>query len=341
MNVKKIRTIIISRTDAIGDVVLTLPMASIIKTILGNDVKVLFFGRTYTYPVISCSSSVDGFINYDTFLGFDKKGQVDFLKAYNADVIIHVFPRINIAMAAKKAGIGERIGTTNRIYHWFSCNTLVALKRKNSSLHEAQLNVQLLKPLGHSGKISLSEINTQYHLNKLPEFSKNNSSLLSADKFKLVIHPKSNTSAREWDINNYRDLIRFLPDKKFQFIITGGKNEEALINEWVKKLPTHVVNLSGKLDLEELIALLNTCDGIVAASTGPLHIAAALGKFALGIFPPIRPISPVRWAPIGKKAEYLVIEKKCSDCRNDPNQCHCINEITPTMVEQKILQWIK
>lgn len=341
MNIKKIRTIIISRTDAIGDVVLTIPMASLIKTILGNDIKVLFFGRTYTYPVISCSNSIDGFINYDTFLAFDKKGQVDFIKAYNADVIIHVFPRINIAMAAKKAGIVERIGTTSRLYHWFLCNNLVALKRKNSSFHEAQLNVRLLKPLGHSGKISLSEIKNQYHLNNLPELSKKNSTLLSADKFKLVIHPKSNASAREWDINNYQDLIRFLPDKNFQFIITGGKNEEALINDWVKKLPSHVVNLSGKLNLEELIALLNNCDGIIAASTGPLHIAAALGKFALGIFPPIRPLSPMRWAPIGKKAEYLVIEKICSDCRNAPNKCHCINEITPNMVEQKILHWIK
>lgn len=341
MNVKKLRTIIISRTDAIGDVVLTLPMASIIKTILGNDVKVLFFGRTYTYPVISCCDSIDGFINYDTFLGFDKKGQVDFLKGYNADAIIHVFPRRNIAMAAKKAEIGERIGTTNRLYHWFSCNKLVALKRKNTSFHEAQLNIRLLKPLGHSGKISLSEITNQYHFNNLPELSKKNSSLLSTDKFKLVIHPKSNTSAREWDINNYLDLIRYLPDKKFQFIITGGKNEEALINEWVKKLPSHVVNLSGKLNLEELIALLNTCDGIIAASTGPLHIAAALGKFALGIFPPIRPMSPVRWAPLGKKAVYLVIDKKCSDCRNAPDKCHCINDITPNMVEKQILQWIK
>ena len=341
MSIKKLRTIIISRTDAIGDVVLTLPMASIIKTILGNDVKVLFFGRTYTYPVISCCDSIDGFINYDTFLGFDKKGQVDFLKGYNADAIIHVFPRSNIAMAAKKAEIGERIGTTNRLYHWFSCNKLVALKRKNTSFHEAQLNIRLLKPLGHSGKISLSEIINQYHFNNLPELSKKNSSLLSTDKFKLVIHPKSNTSAREWNINNFHDLIRYLPDKKFQFIITGGKNEEALINEWVKKLPSHVVNLSGKLNLEELIALLNTCDGIIAASTGPLHIAAALGKFALGIFPPIRPMSPVRWAPLGKKAGYLAIDKKCSDCRNAPDKCHCINDITPNMVEKQILQWIK
>ncbi len=341
MNGKIIRTIIISRTDSIGDVVLTLPMASLIKAILGKDVNVIFFGRTYTYPVISCCDSVDRFINYDTFLGFDKKDQVDFLKECNADAIIHVFPRSNIAMASKSAGIRERIGTTNRLFHWLTCNRLVKLSRKNSILHEAQLNVKLLKPLGHSGNISLSEIQDLYHLNKISELPDKIFDLLSPEKFRLVIHPKSNASGREWNIDYYRDMIRFLPDKKFQFIISGGKNEEAFINEWMKKLPLHVVNLAGKLSLEEMIALLNSCHGIIAASTGPLHIAAALGKFTLGIFPPIRPMNPTRWAPIGKKAGYLVSPKECSDCKNVPDKCHCINDITAHMAEQHILQWIK
>jgi len=136
-------------------------------------------------------------------------------------------------------------------------------------------------------------------------------------------------------------LIRFLPDKKFQFILTGGKNEEAFIDEWRKLLPTNVLNLAGKLSLEELISLLNVCDGIVAASTGPLHIASAIGKYALGIFPPIRPMNPSRWAPVGDKAEFLVSAKNCSDCRNNPQSCHCINDISPTTVEERILHWIK
>ena len=341
MNENKIRSIIISRTDAIGDVVLTLPMAALIKKILGDDVKVIFFGRTYTYPVISCCSSVDSFINYDTFEKFDSSGRTNFLNELNADAIIHVYPRSSVATAARNAGIPLRIGTTNRFYHWLTCNKLVRLSRKNSALHEAQLNVKLLRPLGHSGKISLPEINNLFHLNKIQELSENISSLLSTEKFRLVIHPKSHSSGREWNIDYYRDLIRFLPDNKFQFIVTGGENEKDFIDEWIKKLPSHIVNLAGKLSLEELISLLNSCDGIVAASTGPLHIAAALGKYTLGIFPPIRPMNPTRWAPLGNKAGYLVSQKECSDCRTIPEKCHCINDVSPQMAEQFILKWIK
>jgi heptosyltransferase III len=338
---KKIKRVIISRTDAIGDVVLTLPLATLIKQLLGKETEVFFFGKTYTAPVINSSDSVNHFINYDTFEKLDTHAQAEFLKVINADVIIHVFPRGNIASAAKAAGIEQRIGTTNRIYHWFTCNRLVKLSRKNSTLHEAQLNVKLLKPLKHSGTISIDEIPFLYQLNKIQKLPEKYSDLLSKDKFRLIFHPKSHASAREWKLENFHDLIRFLPANKFQFIITGSKNEEEVLTEWKKILPATVINLAGKLTLDELIALINSCDGLVAASTGPLHIAAALGKNVLGLYPPIRPMDPGRWAPLGKKSEFLVMQKNCSECRAIPEKCHCMNDITSQMAEERILKWVR
>lgn len=341
MNKKGIQTIIISRTDAIGDVVLTFPLVTMVKKIPGENIKIIFFGKTYTQPVINCCDSIDHFINYETFRDFSKQAQADFLKECNADAIIHVFPRKDIAVAAKKARIPLRIGTTNRFYHWLACNRLVMLSRKNSSLHEAELNMKLLKPLSSFTDISLKEIPSLYNFKNKYDLPENISKLLSPEKFRLIIHPKSNASAREWKADHYQDLIRFLPDKNFQVIITGGIAEESFISDWAKKLPTSVLNLVGKLSLEDFIALINVCDGIVAASTGPLHIAAALSKYSLGIFPPIRPMHPGRWAPVGLKAEYLVSKKDCSDCRNAPQLCHCINDISPDMVYNQIVQWVK
>ena len=215
------------------------------------------------------------------------------------------------------------------------------LSRKNSSLHEAELNMKLLKPLGSFIDISLKEIPSLYNFKNKYDLPENISELLSPEKFRLIIHPKSNASAREWKADHYQDLIRFLSYKNFQVIITGGIAEESFISDWAKKLPANVLNLAGKLSLEDLIALINACDGIVAASTGPLHIAAALCKYSLGIFPPIRPMHPGRWAPVGLKAEYLVSKKVCSDCRNAPQLCHCINDISTDMVYNQIVQWVK
>jgi heptosyltransferase-3 len=139
--------LLISRTDAIGDVVLTLPMAGYLKSLYPNA-RVSFLGRTYTGPVIKCNPYVDEFIDYTELLKLGGQQQQDYLRSKNIDAVIHVFPNKHVAVLAKQAGIKIRIGTTNRLFHWHTCNKLVRLSRKNSDLHEAQLNLALLRPLG-------------------------------------------------------------------------------------------------------------------------------------------------------------------------------------------------
>ena len=72
----------------------------------------------------------------------------------------------------------------------------------------------------------------------------------------------------------------------------------------------------------------------------PSHISAALGKYALGIFPPIRPMDPGRWAPVGYKSDFLVAAKSCSECKSVPENCYCINEVSPEMVSKRVIQWL-
>jgi ADP-heptose:LPS heptosyltransferase len=63
--------------------------------------------------------------------------------------------------------------------------------------------------------------------------------------------------------------------------------------------------MMGKLSLPELISFLNKAHFVVAASTGPLHIASALGRNTVGLYSPRKPIWPRRWAPIGKHASWI------------------------------------
>ncbi|TAH40326.1 MAG: lipopolysaccharide heptosyltransferase family protein [Bacteroidetes bacterium] len=335
-----IKKILISRTDAIGDVMLSLPLAGLLKEMIGKDLKIAFFGKTYTYDVVNSCEYVDEFYNYDTFSNFDQAGKVAFLKEIGADVILHVFPREAIASAARQAGIPHRIGTTHRLYHIWNCNHLVSFSRKNSTLHEAQLNTFLLKDLGLIEIPTIEKLASLYGFTKISPLPVKFSDRLKDTKFKLILHPGSNESAREWNKVHYRDLIRYLPPEKVQIIITGTGNELSGLNEWLSSLPENVINFVGRLELEELISLINTCDGLIAASTGPLHIAAALGKHALGIFPPIRPMHPGRWAPIGERAEVAVVKKACSDCRTEPRKCHCINEISATEIADRVTAWL-
>ncbi len=307
-------SVILSRTDSIGDVVLTLPMAGYIKKHFPNC-KISFLGRSYTKDVVALSEHVDDFINWDETKTLPK-----------ADVIIHVFPVKDIAVAAKKAGIALRVGTTNRLFHWGNCNKLIKLSRKNSDLHEAQLNIKLLEFLNIPIDVEVNGIKNYYGFSKVKALDEEWEKLLDKDKINLILHPKSKGSAREWGLGNYSNLISALPKSKFKIFISGTKEEGAQARLLFEE-HNDIVDLTGKLSLKQFISFINSADALVAASTGPLHIAAALGKKAIGLFAPMRPIHPGRWMPLGKNAHHLVLNKTCSDCRKN-NNCHCIKEIT-------------
>ncbi len=321
--------IIISRTDSIGDVVLTLPLAGIIKHYIPNC-KLIFLGRNYTKDVISLSQHVDEFISYDAILKLNATEQLAAFKKLNATHIIHVFPVKEIAQLAKKVGIQNRISTTNRLWHWFTCNVRIKLSRKNSDLHEAQLNTKLLTPLGIDKLFSVEELAKFYGFTKIPTLEKHFADLIDTTKTPIILHPKSKGSAREWGLDNFSNLITQLDKTTYQLFISGTAHEGELVKDLISKHP-EVIDLTGKLSLQQFIAFINHCDVLIAASTGPLHIAAALGKKAIGLFAPMRPIHPGRWKPIGKQAAYLVLNKNCSDCRKTMD-CQCIRDIKTSSV---------
>jgi ADP-heptose:LPS heptosyltransferase len=97
-----------------------------------------------------------------------------------------------------------------------------------------------------------------------------------------------------------------------------------------------VNDITGKMSLSEFMAFINLCDGLLACSTGPLHIAAALGKDALGIYSPMRPVHPGRWAPLGNKAKVFVEEKPCGNCKN-AKECTCMDKINPEQVTKQLM----
>jgi heptosyltransferase-3 len=335
MNFKKI---IISRIDSIGDVVLTLPVAGILKKLL-PECEIIFLGKSYTKDIGASCEFIDQFIEWDNILKLDQVSRIQLIQNLQADAIIHVFPVKAISKLAKQAKIPIRIGTTGRFYHYLTCNRLIALSRRRSKYHEAQLNLKLIQPFGSNGAITIKDIQENYGFANRHLLRTEIKQLVVKDKFNLVLHPKSKGSAREWGLANYSELIQILPENRFRIFITGTLEDGLLIKKDLIDFHPNIIDLTGKLSLKELISFINEADGMAAASTGPLHIAAALGKHALGLYPPIKPMHPGRWAPLGKRAEYLVLDKKCSKCRNK-NNCDCLEGITPLNVKNKILSWL-
>ncbi|MDL2262209.1 glycosyltransferase family 9 protein [Bacteroidales bacterium OttesenSCG-928-I21] len=329
---KNNKKIIISRTDSIGDVVLTLPIAGILKHYFPNSI-ILFLGDKYTKDVVNCSEHINEFIDYSEIKKLDKIKQTEILKSYEADTIIHVFPNKEIALLAKQAKIPTRIGTSHRLFHWNTCNKLVNFSRKKSPLHESQLNTKLLLPIVKNlPDFSLAELNKFTGFSKFDELNKEINNLLDCSKKNIILHPKSKGSAREWGFKNFAELINELPENKYKIFITGTENEkEEIEKQLLSKINKQVYNLCGMMNLSQFVSFIKSCDILIACSTGPLHIASIAGVHTIGIFPPIKPMHPNRWQPIGEKSKIFVKEKECNDCRKT-KKCECILSISPKSI---------
>ncbi len=252
------------------------------------------------------------------------------------DAIVHVLPVHAIAFRAKKLKIPLRIGTTNRIYHWLTCNKLVKLSRKNSALHEAQLNIKLLEPLKITRDFSLAEVGSSFALENIQTLPVKFASLIKKDKYNLILHPKSQGNGREWGLENFIGLINLLDQTKYEIFISGVEKERDLLKRIFDAVGERVIDITGSLNLNEFMSFIAECDGLIASGTGPLHLAGALGKDAFGIYPPIKPIHSGRWAPLGPKAQVFVLDKACNDCKGNKIACHCINEVNPVWLKDAL-----
>jgi len=340
-------TFLVSRTDAIGDVVLTLPVCGVLKQQFPGC-QVVLIGRGYTAAVAAACPWVDAFLELDARV---EKGELPVepflaqLRSYVAAAIIHVFPNKLLARLAKEAKIPVRIGTRNRLFHWLTCNRLVALSRRRSPLHEAQLNLQLLAPLGYIAAPPLVEVADFVRLAPAVPLAAQWQALLAArqpGQLNIILHPRSRGSAREWGLPNFGELARLLHAAGHRVFVTGTAAEgEELAANWLRDYqPYLAADLTGAFALPEFIAFIAAADGLVAGSTGPLHLAAALGRHALGLYPPIRPMHPGRWGPLGPRAEYLVFDRlDCQDCRAAPAACTCIKAIGTAMVLARLATW--
>jgi ADP-heptose:LPS heptosyltransferase len=318
--------ILLSRTDSIGDVMLTLPLTGLLKQRYPG-VRITFLGRRYTAPVLRCCRHVDEVITLEELQEAGPAAAVQRLRALRADAVVHVFPQRAVANWCKSAGIPLRIGTSHRWWHWITCNARVAFSRRRSDLHEAQLNVKLLEPLG------ITDVPTPSALAQLTGFEApmpdgTVRALLKPDRLHIVLHPGSRGSAVEWGLDRFAALIGLLDPARHQVLLTGTTTEaEGYRTELPLQHPC-VTDTGGQLSLDQLIQLVGASDALVAASTGPLHIAAASGKRAIGLFAAMRPIHPGRWAPIGRDAHAITAPDV--DPESDPQQQ--VRAITPEQV---------
>ena len=324
----KIEKLLIARTEnRLGDIILTIPLAGIIKSYFPN-MHITFAGSGYAEAFTKKTSAIDEFHHWNIYKD---------LKKHNADAIILISPWLNIAKAAWQAKIPIRIGMARKWHHWLYANHRIFLKQQPINLHEIQLNTAFLAALGIDNPCDIDQLHRYYGWQK--ESNKSYSDVISDTKCNIILHPKSRGSAPEWLLEHYYRLACLLDEKKFNVILSGINGEREYIRRHCPKLFAlpHITNIVGRYELADFINIVEQADCLVASSTGPAHIAAAAGISTIALYTPFRPQHPNRWRPIGKRVKVLCKGQPT----NNPKDIDKINAITPQEVRQLIDEMLK
>ncbi len=322
--------IMIAKTTHVGDVVIALPLAGVLKQYF-PDATILFLAKGKNCDIARRYAFIDEV--YDETIIDTEEG----LKSCHADVFIQVNNSERLALAAKKAEIPVRIGTVFRKYNWALCTDRVFISREVKWLNRRDLDLEYLRPLGITHRFSYQDLASLYQFHKKP-LSAEQQDLLDPHKFKLILHPTLITAKKyQWPLEYYKIIVETLDPEKFQIFITGVESDRPYLDNFLQEVNTKTVSLVGKLSVEDLITVMSHCDGLIAGSTGPLHLAAALGIHALGIYRADKKYIR-RWESVGWKAEVLAQPTPCKKCPTD-DPCQCIRAIKPEYVRARIMDW--
>jgi ADP-heptose:LPS heptosyltransferase len=295
----RLQKILISRTDAIGDVSLTLPVCVALKQQF-PEAELVYLCRKYTAPVVACFEPIDDMLVYEELEALSNDERALKLEGFSA--VLHLFPNKIVANWCKQARIPLRVGTAHRLHHWWTCNLLPWFSRKRSDLHEAQLNFYLAKAIGYPNIpnwIEIKQTNAFRVEDSLPaEFQSHDFSKV------ILLHPKSNGSGVEYPIEKYAELSLLLVEKGFEVFFTGTEKEGERFRNQIPK-NSKIKDVTGLWDLKTFISIISKSKALIACSTGPYHLAGLCQIQAIGLFTNTRPIHPGRWAALGTQSKAL------------------------------------
>jgi len=332
--VSEFQRILIVRTDRIGDVVLTLPLVTALKKRFPNS-KISMLISRYTADVVSSYSDYIETIFYDNVSFFQ---MVKTIRERKFDTVVVVKPSWRLALLFFLARIPIRVGTGYRLYS-FLFNKKVYEHRKNGNKHELEYNLNLLSPLDAVPKekifpkLLVDEVAKEKVQHLLQQ-----KNIVATDSL-VILHPGSGGSSRSWHWKYFGLLgkrIAEIPQTKI--LISGGVKEKEMMHNVSQMIGENAIVLAETLSLKEFIALISLAKMFVSNSTGPLHLAAAVGTFTVGFFPQIPHLSSTRWGAYTENKIEFSPKNKSFDCNKciSSNDCECMNSITIDEVFESI-----
>lgn len=322
----------VARTDRIGDMALSLPVFTSLKSAFPRS-RICALTRSATAELLEGRPDVDDIIAFDSDTPRIPWGEFKRLlpeiRKRKFDAAVILFSNFSVTALTALAGIPLRVGPATKIAQVFLTHS-ARQRRSKTTRHETDHNLDLLSVFG------VPPIRVAFITPPHPRVV----NLAKVDGRPLIgVHPGSGGSSRNWPEERYVELVRELSGAGCDVVVTGSAAEKDIVERVIRLSGGQAASYVGSGRLMELASVLSQLDAFVASSTGPLHMASAVGTPVVGIYCPIFVCLPQRWGPIGPRDTALVPNvPSCARCVMDKCPHYdCMNMISVQLVRDSVL----
>jgi lipopolysaccharide heptosyltransferase I len=338
------RRVALIKPSALGDVVHSLPVLTALRRRYPGAHIAWLVNRVYE-PLLSGHPDLDATLPFDR--GASRRGlwhaagsYAGFLRRFRAqqfDLVIDLQGLLRSGLFAAASGAARRVGlgSAREGAAWFY--TDVVPVADFDAIHAVDRYWLVAEALGCGDgpkefRVPVAEA----------ERARARETLRHCPRPWLVLGVGSRWVTKRWLPEHFAELARRVQARFGGTVLfVGGSDETPLAEATAARLagPTH--DLTGRTTLPQLAALLSLCDVMAANDTGPLHLAAALGR------PVVAPYTCTKVAlngPYGSPETAVETRVHCagSYLKRCP-RLECMGELTPDRLwphlETHLLRW--
>ncbi|HEY2329485.1 MAG TPA: lipopolysaccharide heptosyltransferase II [Verrucomicrobiae bacterium] len=337
--------ILILKPSSLGDVIQALPVLRLLK-LHYRDAEIFWWIDSALAPLIEGDPDLAGIVRFERKRWIRPKHwpemlrSIRWLRAQNFDLVIDLQCLLRSAAFAwlangkKLVGLDEAREGARGFYDF-------AAPRKSFHTHAVDWYLSVLPPLGvpvHKNFEWLPE-RPEIAAEVQQKWFGENSKLKTQNSKLILLQPGARWQNKRWPAKYFAELVRPLAERfpDARFAILGGKDDQPLGEIIFQAAPERCLNLCGATSLPEMIEWVRRCDLIVTNDTGPMHVAAALGKPLVALF---GPTAPERTGPYGQLENVLRLDLPCSPCLK--SKCtfektdECLRSLLPATAFERV-----
>ncbi|MGK5594458.1 MAG: lipopolysaccharide heptosyltransferase II [Parachlamydiaceae bacterium] len=337
------KNVIVKMPNWIGDAVMATPILADLKQFWKQS-KLTAMCQANIAKLIECDPNVDEILSYSKPSGWSHRiwhrDAVTPLQRGHYDLGILLTNSFSSAFWFWKGNVQNIIGYTNGLRNLF-LDQAIPLPKPLDQWHQIDVYKHLLEPLGITLSTTLPKLYLgEQEKKKAQDFLKKQG--VEPHDTVIGINPgAAYGSAKCWLPDRFREVAFKLQERSKTWILFFGDDSTApLIREICRDAPDRVLNLAGKTNLRELMALIHACSIFLTNDSGPMHIASAFHVPLIALF------GSTDASRTGPYHHEKVIYKKqpCSPCflRKCPKRGFpCMTNIKTQEVYQELLNLIK